>query len=155
MVNGCNLFVYGTLMSFAAGSPGAMQRARLQREAQLLGSAKVCGRLYDLGDFPGLVLENGTGSIVHGELVRLDDAEAALAWLDHYEEISPGGNPSDLYRRVRTVATMAGGKLISCWVYELQDPANGLKLLPDGVWQSRPQGEAGSRGQVVAGSADR
>jgi len=154
MDDGRNLFVYGTLMSFAVGSYGAVQRARLQREARLLGPAKVYGRLYDLGDFPGVVLEDETSSIVHGELVHLDDAEAALAWLDRYEEISPGGSPSDLYRRVRTMATLAGGEPIACWVYELQGPTNGFKLLPEGVWQSPSQDEGGARGHAVAGSAD-
>lgn len=139
-------------MSFAVGSQGAMQRARLLREAKLLGPAKVCGQLYDLGDFPGVVLEDGTSSVVHGELVRLDDARTALAWLDEYEEISPGGDPLDLYRRVKTVATLAGGELVSCWVYELQGSANGLKLLPEGIWQARPQGEAGTQRHAVAGS---
>lgn len=154
MDDGCNLFVYGTLMSFAVGSQGAQQRARLLQEAKLLGPAKVCGRLYDLGDFPGVVLEDGTGNVVHGELVRLD-AKTALAWLDDYEEITPGGDPSDLYRRVRTVATLAGGELVSCWVYELQDSESGFKLLSDGAWQSRPQGVAGPKRHAVAGSVDR
>jgi gamma-glutamylcyclotransferase (GGCT)/AIG2-like uncharacterized protein YtfP len=139
MDDGCNLFVYGTLMSTAVGDQGAAQRARLLREARLLGAATIRGQLYDLGDFPGVILEDDANSIVYGELVRLNDADTALAWLDQYEEISPGGSPSDLYRRVRTVASLAGGERILCWTYELRGPANGLKVLSEGSWQSGPQ----------------
>lgn len=148
MDGGCNLFVYGTLMSSAVGGQGAAQRARLLREARLVGEATVRGQLYDLGDFPGVILNGEAHTIIHGELVRLDDAETALAWLDLYEEISPGGSPTDLYQRVMTVASLAGGERIACWIYELRGPANGLKVLSDGCWQS------GSQAGTLGGAAD-
>lgn len=128
-----NLFVYGTLMTSAKGELGKEQRRRLRREATLLGSATVLGRLYDLGGYPGVVLTGDEGAIVHGELFELKEPEATFFWLDPYEDVSLGGSPSGLYRRVTTVAVI-NDERVPCWIYELTKATRGMKALPQGRW---------------------
>ena len=47
-----NLFVYGTLRD----DPAHDMFHVLAANAELIGEATVAGRLYDLGEYPGLVL---------------------------------------------------------------------------------------------------
>lgn len=132
-----HLFVYGTLMNAATGALGARERRRLARGATIVGPAWVTGQLFDLGGYPGVVLADGArGAMVHGELVRLTDADAIFQWLDPYEDVSPGGgNPSDLYQRILTRATLVDGTRIGCWIYAMRRAPHGLKVLSNGRWQ--------------------
>ncbi len=69
-----HLFVYGTLMSGAGHRMGA----RLQREARLVGPARIKGRLYDLGAYPALVETGPADGDVHGEVFELIDPSRSL-----------------------------------------------------------------------------
>src|SRR5713226_7977498 len=75
-----NLFVYGTLRRGAQN-----EFARLLREqADLIGAGRVRGTLYDLDDYPGLVVPANTQRWVRGEVYRMKDRKL-LAALDEYE----------------------------------------------------------------------
>ena len=131
-----HLFVYGTLMRAASGALGARERQRLACGATTLGAAWVTGQLYDLGGYPGVVLaDENRGVVVHGEVIRLADPDAVFRWLDPYEDVTPGGSPSDLYRRILTCATLANGTRRGCWIYTLRRAPDGLKVLSNGRWQ--------------------
>lgn len=127
------LFVYGTLMRSAATAYGSSQRRRLHAAATWLGPATVLGRLYDLGAYPGLIASTGASDLVHGELLRLDDAEAVLSWLDAYEGIVPGA-PDNEYRRVEAAARPAGGECVTAWVYQCLRDVSRLPPVADGRW---------------------
>ena len=96
------VFVYGTLRRGGAGS----MSIRFPN-SKFIAEAKVTGSLYDLGAYPGMLL-NESNSLVSGEvyevddeiLKRLDDFEASSNYLRKQVEISLGSN-----RKV-------------CWVYE-------------------------------------
>src|ERR1700752_4441502 len=75
------LFVYGTLMR---GYVHPMAKL-LSANADFLGEASCCGRLYMVKHYPGLVLSDDTSEIVHGELYRLHDVDAMLREFDMYE----------------------------------------------------------------------
>src|SRR5262245_20347166 len=77
------LFVCGTLRSGLAPAEVAGIMGTMLR----VGPASVPGRLYDLGDFPGAVLDPGCDLKVIGEVLQLPDDGAALADLDAYEGI--------------------------------------------------------------------
>lgn len=101
------LFVYGTLRIGASNDIG-----RYGSGSRLAGPARVRGRLYDLGDFPGLVL--GGSDWVTGELHWVSPAiEPAL---DELEEVWPQRH--GLYRRTRALV-MAGQDSRSALVYEM------------------------------------
>jgi gamma-glutamylcyclotransferase (GGCT)/AIG2-like uncharacterized protein YtfP len=106
------LFVYGTLLPALAKPRQAALTARLPR----LGPATVAGRLYDLGPYPGLVLDPTAGP-VHGELFALPDDPAVLVALDEYEGYDPAAPAASLFRRVACEATAANGQQVEGWVY--------------------------------------
>lgn len=130
------LFVYGTLMSTSGGELGRDMRARLAREASVIGPATINARLFDLGRYPGLVEAGSTDSIVHGELIQLHAAAATLAWLDIYEGIEPGHERLGEYERVSRTVALANGSLQSAWVYLYRADVARARPVPDGRWRS-------------------
>jgi len=113
------VFVYGTLRR---GSARAMS-IRFPG-SKFIAEAKVSGSLYDLGAYPGLLL-NESNSLVIGEvyevddeiLNKLDDFEAASNYLRKQIEIS-------LRNYSRT-----------CWIYEPNAEFYSLRtLITSGDW---------------------
>lgn len=103
--------------------------ARLAREAAYLGPGTVGGSLYRVGDYPGFV--PGQGGRVVGDLFRLVDAQATLAWVDAYEEITTDFPAPQEYRRERMKVDSEGGAVMA-WVYVYaRDPA-GLPCIAGG-----------------------
>jgi gamma-glutamylcyclotransferase (GGCT)/AIG2-like uncharacterized protein YtfP len=100
------LFIYGTLLPDLVRPPFDALVAKLTP----LGPATVRGRLYDLGPYPGLVLDEAA-STVQGELFALPEDPAVLSALDDYE-----GSCS--YPRVECRGIRANGETEACWVYE-------------------------------------
>ena len=104
------LFVYGTLRS-DIGHPMA---EFLARRARFVGPAKMPGRLYDLGPYPGMRDPEHADDWVHGELYEMSEAAATLAALDHYESL--GTEPPPFVRQ-RGQATLGSGEAMETWVY--------------------------------------
>lgn len=119
-----HLFVYGSLMSSVSTPMGARERIRLAGESRSLGPAKTQGRLYNLGQYPGLAPPTSPDDIVQGELLELFNPAATFLWLDQYEGV-PHGNRS------------GGDYLRAIWNVELQkskfanSQAGAPGLLPD------------------------
>ncbi|NOT49433.1 MAG: gamma-glutamylcyclotransferase [Acidobacteria bacterium] len=95
------LFVYGTLKS---GGSNAM--TGLYPECVFIGTADVTGRLYDMGGYPAVVLDDAGYSVV-GEVYQIDDP--TLARLDEFEQAAE-------YNRMPIEVTVNGGT-VSCWIY--------------------------------------
>jgi gamma-glutamylcyclotransferase (GGCT)/AIG2-like uncharacterized protein YtfP len=122
------LFVYGTLR---AGSGHPMARV-LTAHARPVGAGTVAGRLYDLGEYPGLVGPTAEGQWVRGEVYDLDDQAAVLDALDRYEGCAEGDpQPWGFVRRLAVVALDGGGEL-EAWAYEYRGPLEGARLIPLG-----------------------
>ena len=130
-----HLFVYGTLMSGAGHRMGA----RLQREARLVGPARIQGRLYDLGTYPGLVETGPADGEVHGEVFELIDPARSFRWLDAYEGIVPGREARSEYARVERLVRLEDGRELTAWVYIYQAPVHGRPVIESGRWLSRPR----------------
>jgi gamma-glutamylaminecyclotransferase len=82
-----HLFVYGTLKR------GCKNQQHIARQTYVGDARSVAGyRLYDLGDYPGMVPDPTDTQGVTGEIWSVDDA--GLAHLDDFEGIGEG-----LYRR--------------------------------------------------------
>lgn len=126
------LFVYGLLRrGMSAGleafvGPGA---------ANLLCEATLLGKLYDLGEYPGVLLDDGP-SVVHGELWRVRDT-GAWATLDDFEGIGPGFAEPTLYRRVLATAQPLLGEAQTCWVYVYNREVGEAPRIPSGDWADR------------------
>ena len=89
--------------------------------------------LYDLGPFPGIVLQP-EGGIVSGEVHSFREPEKAIKILDEIEAYHGEGDPHNLYRRVRCQAELTDGRMIPCWLYEYVGPLDGAHLIENGVW---------------------
>ena len=125
-----HLFVYGTLLPGEAPEEIASIVNRFRR----LGSAQVRGRLYDLGKFPGAVLDPSSRSMIHGELVVLPSGGRVLEALDRYEEFDPVDPQKSLFVRKKAKVRMADGKSREGWIYVYNKPPGKAKLLRGGYY---------------------
>lgn len=122
------LFIYGTLHPDRAPAEIAAAARRLTPA----GYGSIRGRLLDLGEYPGLVLDAAPAEggmaveaeIVRGEVFAVPDA-ATLAALDSYEDYRPGNPAASLFLRTKAVVTMDDGSQKSCWVYVYNGIYNG------------------------------
>lgn len=125
-------------MSRAVGPLGVAQRRRLAREARSLGAARVTGRLYDLGEYPGLVLSNDHRDVVHGELFELDSLRPTLRWLDDYEGMRPGDASACEYSRLQIPVTYDQGSIIGAgvdaWAYVYMRRVSAARRVAKGRW---------------------
>lgn len=129
------LFVYGTLLSGATDSLGAIMRVRLKSETTYIGRAIVPGCLFDLGDYPGMVeAAPRERNSVRGELLRIQDSAATLPWLDAYEDVDSANPSQGLYRRVPQLALLENGDSTRCWAYVLNQTPEIDQLVPVGCW---------------------
>ncbi len=100
-----HLFVYGTLRR----QTGSRISRWLSSLATPLGPARMKGYLYDLGDFPAMVLAGNAGDWVSGELYKLHDPAQTLPVLDRYE--------GPQFRRAVADAYLHDGSSVRCFVY--------------------------------------
>jgi len=114
--------VYGTLRR-----DGRNRYAReLARSAKWLGLARVRGRLYGLGRYPGMRLRAGSGEWVVGEVYKLRDVERTLMALDRYE--------GPQFARVVTTAVRESGRRLRCWVYQYVGTVEEAQRIVSGNW---------------------
>jgi gamma-glutamylcyclotransferase (GGCT)/AIG2-like uncharacterized protein YtfP len=122
------LFVYGTLMRAYAHPMARL----LSANAEFLGEAQCRGRLYMVKHYPGLVLSNDAGDIVHGELYRLREVDALLREFDLYEACGEGFAEPTQYIRQMFSVTLADGSASEAWTYTYNWPVTGLALIESG-----------------------
>ena len=127
------LFVYGTLMSTVSVPLGRDMRSRLAREGILLGPARVQGRLYDLGSYPGLVASDDPSDRVYGEVFEIYAPADTLPWLDEYEGIGSGDPSEDLYSR-ETRAVWLGDQFAEAWIYIFKGSVERARHVLNGRW---------------------
>lgn len=113
------VFVYGSLRR---GGKGAMS-IRFP-DSKFIADAQVSGSLYDLGAYPGLLLDESNSSVI-GEVYEVDDE--LLKKLDEFEA---SGN----YRRKQVEIPLGTHRKV-CWVYEPDPDFYSLRtLITSGDW---------------------
>jgi len=127
------VFVYGTLM-LASGHPMGI---KLASEADFIGPAKVLGRLYDFGKWPGLYLSGNASEIVHGEAWRLR-SESSLDWMDDYEGIRPGIAQPEYERILHQVSINGIGSAVAS-LYAYRWPIDYHPRIVSGRWMDRDE----------------
>jgi gamma-glutamylcyclotransferase (GGCT)/AIG2-like uncharacterized protein YtfP len=137
------LFVYGTLRPC---SNTAMARW-LASEARYVGPARVRGRLYDLGYYPGLRCARSTRDWVLGDLYALRCVAKALRALDRYEGLSRG-RAGARFVRTRTAVVVQHGARRACfrrcvaWLYAYRLPVPQRAAVCSGDYRERLRGGA-------------
>jgi gamma-glutamylcyclotransferase (GGCT)/AIG2-like uncharacterized protein YtfP len=117
-----HLFVYGTLRR---GSNNKFARMLASR-TPVVGSARLQGRLYDFGPYPGAIATDQPDQWIYGEVYRLEDSQL-LASLDEYE--------GSEFERASAPVRMEDGT-IDCWIYWYVGHATG-SLIASGDWLRR------------------
>jgi len=125
------LFVYGSLMS------GCERGAFLNRDhkVRFLGTAVARGALYDLGEFVGLIENQGVAT-VKGELYEVMDGETFFSTLDMIEGFWPKETERSLYVRKQIPVETADG-VIQAHAYVYNQPVNGFAVIASGDYRQR------------------
>jgi gamma-glutamylcyclotransferase (GGCT)/AIG2-like uncharacterized protein YtfP len=106
------LFVYGTLLPEFQLPISDF----LTSESEVVGRGFVFGKLYDLGEYPGLVPDDSRLNRVFGNLYRLRNSESVFHILDEYEGIHQSGQEENEYIRT-LIEVHFGEKQIVSYVY--------------------------------------
>jgi gamma-glutamylcyclotransferase (GGCT)/AIG2-like uncharacterized protein YtfP len=126
------IFVYGTLLPGLAPPEIAPAVAQLRSVAQ----GSVQGVLYDLGEYPGAVidlpdidlLEKEVRGCIPGMIFQIPD-HGLLRQLDEYEGYDPASPTASLFVRKLYEVRLDDGHTLSCWVYVYnQNPGNARKV---------------------------
>ena len=96
-----HLFVYGTLRRGCDNQFAQL----LSERGQFISAARVPGRLYDFGSYPGARRTDLPNELILGEIFYLEEPAAVLAILDDYE------GPEFERAIVSTTGTL------DCWIY--------------------------------------
>lgn len=121
------LFAYGSLQ---VKTGVRAVDAALKRWTRPLGAARLRGRLYALGAYPGLKPGAGT---VKGRLLLLKDPKRALAVLDRYEDYDPRAPEKGEFARAYAEVTPAGRKeSVMALVYWYNRSARGKRRIASG-----------------------
>ncbi|WP_374949309.1 gamma-glutamylcyclotransferase [Mucilaginibacter sp.] len=117
------LFVYGTLLQ--ADNKLAYY---LKTHCTSLQPGKLKGTLYDIGDYPGLIISN-VSTFVYGHLYEIDTETLTL--IDDYEGFGAEQEQPNLYLR-KLFLIEASVETIQAWVYVYNRPAAGFPTITDG-----------------------
>jgi gamma-glutamylcyclotransferase (GGCT)/AIG2-like uncharacterized protein YtfP len=120
------IFVYGSLM---AGVHSRVAQT-FHAQAEWVGSGRVRGLLYDLGEYPGLVLHQEE-SYVQGQVFRILQTDILLPFLDEYEGLIPEHPAASEYRR-ELAAVQLSDQFIHCWMYLYNQATGALPLIESG-----------------------
>ena len=127
-----HLFVYGTLLPELAPAGWRGPLSRCVR----VGRGSLPGRLYDLGDYPGLVPDPSATGRVTGKVLRLPEPEDVLWVLDGYEAFDPADPAGSLFLRLPQEVDLDDGPRLACWVYVYNRDVGGAPLIPGGDYLS-------------------
>ncbi|MEY4260224.1 MAG: hypothetical protein RL656_1197 [Bacteroidota bacterium] len=125
------LFVYGTLLPECNLSIST----QFLEEAEFLGHGYVFANLYDLGDYPAMVLDITHEHKVFGQIYRLNSPKKTLAILDDYEDINPSFPEDNEY--IRAVVKVSSKEVeMNAYAYLYIKDVLPLKKIPSGDYLS-------------------
>jgi gamma-glutamylcyclotransferase (GGCT)/AIG2-like uncharacterized protein YtfP len=133
------LFVYGSLLSGFRSTAYEY----ISRFFNLIGIARVKGKLFDMGEYPAAIPANDDG-FIQGELYQIKN-EAEFAWaigqLDDYEGVTPEPGEEQLYRRELS-SILIDDKIITAWIYWYNGSIAGKPVIASGdvlSWRAKKE----------------
>jgi len=108
------LFVYGTLAKEIA----PREIAAAVKKLKDVGRGFILGRLYDIGEYPGAVLNGDPQDKIFGTIYQLPGDPAVLDRLDKYEGFDPAHPAQSAFVRRRTSINGPNKTRLNGWVYE-------------------------------------
>lgn len=124
-----HLFVYGSLRS-GFRSPAYEY---ISRFFNLIGEARVKGKLVDMGSYPAGI-PTADDCFIVGELYEIKNKSEfswAIGQLDDYEGMSVEFDEVQLYRRELTEA-FTGSQSVPAWIYWYNGDVSGRPVIPSG-----------------------
>ena len=128
------LFTYGTLQPGLAPSEVAPEVDKLLT----IGEGSVPGLLYNLGHFPGAVLDPDSKHRIFGTVFQLPEDKDVLRKLDSYEEFNPDRPDESQFLRTRHSVELVSGHSIDCWVYVYNQKPDTGSIIESGRFQKEP-----------------
>ncbi|MBB6128918.1 gamma-glutamylcyclotransferase family protein [Mucilaginibacter lappiensis] len=123
-----HLFVYGTLLD-----SGNSYGAYLQQHCTLIKKGKFKGKLYDIGEYPGAIVDESTDQYVHGSIYQMDEPEKILNFIDDYEGFGDDQEQPNLFtRELTSIETDMG--TVQCWIYLYHLSVANLPQIPSGQY---------------------
>ncbi|MBD1364620.1 gamma-glutamylcyclotransferase [Mucilaginibacter sp. ZT4R22] len=118
------LFVYGTLLQ------NDNQFGRyLTQHCNFIITGKIAGILYDIGEYPGLVIDKNAG-YVFGSVYQIHNTHV-LSEIDSYEGVGAIEEQPNLYLRINHPIETAEG-IIEAWLYVYNLPVDGRPQIVSG-----------------------
>ena len=111
--------------------------AQEAQEATFVGYARIQGRLFDLGEYPGLVLSGDPGSWVRGEVYALGNPRETLSRLDDYEGCGPNDPTPHEFERAEEIAVLDSGASDRAWVYVYRGSTANKREIVSGDYSSK------------------
>ncbi len=102
------VMLYGSLKRYS----GEQERLGISPWLHFEGECTAQGRLFSLGEYPGLLLDPLDGLAVPGELYRIEKKKEELVFgaLDRFERFSPFRRETSLYQRRHTELYASPGR---------------------------------------------
>lgn len=120
------LFVYGTLLI-----NHNQHAAYLQKHCKLVGEGETKGRLYDIGEYPGAIIDANAQQFIYGSIYLMDNTENVIRLIDEYEGLSPDEpQPHEYVRTIVDIET--GNGIVACWMYLYNWPINNFPEVQGG-----------------------
>lgn len=127
------LFVYGTLRPGHAPASVASYVGGCGH----VGPGSIAGRLYDLRNYPGAIVDAAGEGQVYGEVLALPDW-STLHRLDAYEGYHPEGPQDSLFVRTECDVALDDGRTVRAWVYVYNRDVSGARPVPGGRYHPTP-----------------
>jgi len=122
------LFVYGKLKHNQANEISEY----LIKHSEFVGEGYVLGKLYNVGEYPGLIPSSENKEKVFGEIFELNALEI-FQTLDKYEEAWPAYPDNAEFKRV-VLEVHKNYKTILCWVYVFNRLPDESKRIISGIF---------------------
>jgi pyruvate carboxylase len=127
MATSNKLFVYGTLRR------GFTLHSLLHKSgARFAKKGRIRAKLFDLGEYPGVLPSRKRTDFVEGEVYRLTSPSTQLSILDEVEEFDPKRPRASLFRRRLVEVHLQNGKKETAWAYFYNRDTRKARLLPHG-----------------------
>ena len=107
----------------------------LKQHAIIYKPGKFKGKLYDIGEYPGAVYLPDTDYKVHGIIIKLNDADETLKYIDDYEGFGENQLQPNLFIR-KWLTVQTDNKNVKCWVYLYNHSTTQLKQIISGDYLS-------------------
>lgn len=130
------LFVYGTLMKKYSGH----KPIHLEKYGKYVSEGIIQGRLYEIDNYPGLILSSNSSDKVYGEIFLLEDFIAAIHKLDEYEDYFQDDLENSLYVRQVEQIKIKEGETKKAWVFIFNKEVDEKKRIISGNYMNINQG---------------